>query len=197
MGRFARLHAWMTCQFAGLDVPAYKSHLAANEFSFRWFDLTSYPPTSKDSYVKKFSEEQRCWDGHLDRSALSSTRSSGSSGTPFNWVRGKRELNVIHRNVAGFATQVFPRQRLFVINAYSMGAWATGTNTGIAMAKIAMVRTPAPTSTRSSTRSSTSGRTTTISSPPTHPSSRTCDRLDARGSTGTRTRCMASSAARG
>ena len=24
MGRFARLHAWMTCQFAGLDVPAYK-----------------------------------------------------------------------------------------------------------------------------------------------------------------------------
>jgi len=144
MGRFARLHAWMTCQFAGLDVPAYKSHLAANEFSFRWFDLTSYPPTSKDSYVKKFSEEQRCWDGHLDRVGTVVDESSGSSGTPFNWVRGKRELNVIHRNVAGFATQVFPRQRLFVINAYSMGAWATGTNTGIAMAKIAMVKNTGP-----------------------------------------------------
>ena len=27
MGRFARLHAWMTCQFAWLEVPAYREHL--------------------------------------------------------------------------------------------------------------------------------------------------------------------------
>ncbi|MEI2779250.1 MAG: phenylacetate--CoA ligase family protein [Tetrasphaera sp.] len=144
MERLARLHAWMTCQFAYLDVPAYKEHLQQNDFHFAWFDLTSYPPTSKDDYVKKYSEEQRCWDGHLDRVGTVVDESSGSSGTPFNWVRGKRELNTIHRNVAGFTTQVYPRRRLFVINAYSMGAWATGTNTGIAMAKIAMVKNTGP-----------------------------------------------------
>lgn len=144
MGKFARLHAWMTCQFANLDVPAYKEHLQANDFQFKWWDLTSYPATDKDGYVTKYSEEARCWDGHLDRVGTVVDESSGSSGTPFNWVRGKRELNVIHRNVAGFTTQVFPRRRLFVINAYSMGAWATGTNTGIAMAKIAMVKNTGP-----------------------------------------------------
>ena len=39
---------------------------------------------------------------------------------------------------------VFPSKRRFVINAYSMGAWATGTNTGIAMARIAMVKNTGP-----------------------------------------------------
>ncbi|MFD0328648.1 hypothetical protein ACFQZC_11475 [Streptacidiphilus monticola] len=35
-------------------------------------------------------------------------------------------------------------RRLFVVNAYSMGAWATGTNTGIAMARIATVKNTGP-----------------------------------------------------
>jgi phenylacetate-CoA ligase len=144
MGRFARLHAWMTCQFAALDVPAYQEHLRRNGYRFRWWDLTSYPPTSKDNYVKAYPERDRCWDGHLDRVGTVVDESSGSSGTPFNWVRGRRELDTIHRNVAGFTSQVFPRRRLFVVNAYSMGAWATGTNTGIAMAKIAMVKNTGP-----------------------------------------------------
>ena len=144
MERFARLHAWMTCQFAAIDVPAYQEHLAAHDWRFRWWDLTNYPPTDKESYVKKFTEEQRCWDGQLARVGTVVDESSGSSGTPYNWVRGRRELDTIHRNVAGFTSQVFPRRRLFVINAYSMGAWATGTNTGIAMAKIAMVKNTGP-----------------------------------------------------
>lgn len=144
MGRFARLHAWMTCQFAALDVPAYQDHLRKNGYRFRWWDLTSYPPTSKESYVTAYSEEERCWDGRLERVGTVVDESSGSSGVPYNWVRGKRELDTIHRNVAGFTTQVFPHHRLFVINAYSQGAWATGTNTGIAMAKIAMVKNTGP-----------------------------------------------------
>lgn len=99
MERFARLHAWMTCQFAAIDVPAYQEHLRRNGFRFRWWDLTSYPPTTKDNYVRAYSEEQRCWDGHLDRVGTVVDESSGSSGTPFNWVRGRRELATIHRNV--------------------------------------------------------------------------------------------------
>lgn len=143
MERFAQLHAWMTCQFAAISVPAYQQHLGPS-WTFRWWDLTNYPPTSKENYVKKYSEEARCWRGELDLIGTVVDESSGSSGTPYNWVRGKWELDTIHRNVAGFTTQVFPRKRLFVINAYSMGAWATGTNTGIAMAKIAMVKNTGP-----------------------------------------------------
>ena len=144
MGRFARLHAWMTCQFAWLDVPAYRAHLQRGGWEFRWFRLGSYPPTNKQNYVAAFPEEQRCRRGELEIEGSVVDESSGSSGRPFNWVRSRRELRSVHKNLAGFTTMVFPGRRRFVINAYSMGAWATGTNTGIAMARIAMVKNTGP-----------------------------------------------------
>lgn len=144
MGRFARLHAFMTCQFAALDVPAYTDFLNRRGWVFRYFDLSTYPETSKGSYVTAYPEEQRCWRGRIEVTGSVVDESSGSSGTPFNWVRGRRELNTVHKNLAGYTTLVFPSRRRFVINAYSMGAWATGTNTGIAMAKVAMVKNTGP-----------------------------------------------------
>jgi phenylacetate-CoA ligase len=144
MGGFAALHAWMTCQFAALDVPAYRVHLFRNGWRFQWFRLASYPPTDKLGYVKEYPEEDRCWKGRTAIAGSVVDESSGSSGTPYNWVRGKRELDTVHRNVAGYTSLVFPSRRLFVVNAYSMGAWATGTNTGIAMARIATVKNTGP-----------------------------------------------------
>ena len=144
MGRFARLHAWMTCQFAAIDVPAYGDFLRRRGWRFRWFDLESYPPTDKQNYVKAYPEEQRCWHGEIEVTGSVVDESSGSSGQPFNWIRSRRELRSVHKNLAGYATLVFPSKRRFVINAYSMGAWATGTNTGIAMSKIAMVKNTGP-----------------------------------------------------
>jgi phenylacetate-CoA ligase len=144
LGRFARLHAWMTCQFAALDVPAYGHFLQRHGWRFRWFDLTSYPPTGKRSYVQAYPEDQRCRHGEIEIAGTVVDESSGSSGRPFNWIRSRRELRSVHKNLAGYATMVFPAGRRFVINAYSMGAWATGTNTGIAMARIAMVKNTGP-----------------------------------------------------
>ena len=144
MARFARLHAWMTCQFAAIDVPAYGDFLRKNNWQFRWFVLSSYPPTDKQSYVKAYSQEQRCWHGRIEIAGSVVDESSGSSGQPYNWVRSRRELNTVHKNLAGYTTLVFPSKRRFVINAYSMGAWATGTNTGIAMARVAMVKNTGP-----------------------------------------------------
>ena len=144
MARFARLHAWMTCQSAAIDVPAYGDFLRRNGWRFRWFDLTSYPPTDKLSYVRAYSQEQRCRHGRLEIAGSVVDESSGSSGRPYNWVRGRRELRTVHKNLAGYTTLVFPSKRRFVINAYSMGAWATGTNTGIAMARVAMVKNTCP-----------------------------------------------------
>jgi phenylacetate-CoA ligase len=144
MGRFARLHAWMTCQFASLEVPAYREFLTRNGWDFRWFRLESYPPTDKQNYVRAYPEEQRCRGGALQVVGSVVDESSGSSGQPYNWVRSRRELRSVHKNLAGFTTMVFPSRRRFVINAYSMGAWATGTNTGIAMARVAMVKNTGP-----------------------------------------------------
>ena len=143
MGRFARLHAWMTCQFAAFDVPAYGDFLHRGGWGIRWFGLAPTRPP-KRSYVTAYPEEQRCWHGQLEIEGSVVDESSGSSGRPFNWVRGRRELRSVHKNLAGYTTMVFPSRRRFVINAYSMGAWATGTNTGIAMARIAMVKNTGP-----------------------------------------------------
>jgi phenylacetate-CoA ligase len=144
IGRFARLHAWMTCQFAWLEVPAYRDFLHRSGWGFRWFRLESYPPTDKQGYVKAYPEEQRCRGGEFAVVGSVVDESSGSSGQPFNWVRSRRELRSVHKNLAGFTTMVFPSPRRFVVNAYSMGAWATGTNTGIAMAQVAMVKNTGP-----------------------------------------------------
>lgn len=142
--RFAKLNAWMICQQASLDVPAYQDHLVANGYAFRWWDLDSYPQTSKSGYVSAYSEEDRCWKGRIDMVGTVVDESSGSSGTPYNWMRSKKELATVHKNVAGYVTFLFGAEDLFCINAFSMGAWATGTNTGLAMAKVAMVKNTGP-----------------------------------------------------
>lgn len=144
LARFARLNAWMICQQASLDVPAYQDHLAEHGYSFRWWDLENYPLTSKDSYVRRYTEDQRCWNGEIELAGTVIDESSGSSGTPFNWMRSRRELRTVHKNVAGYVTLLFGSQNLFCINAFSMGAWATGTNTGLAMAQVAAVKNTGP-----------------------------------------------------
>lgn len=144
MERFARLNAWMICQHAYLDVPAYKHYIEEPGFRFRWWDLTNYRPTSKSEYVDRYPEPDKCWHGVIETIGTVVDESSGSSGKPYNWMRSKRELNTVHKNVAGYITLLFGTRRLFAINAFSMGAWATGTNTGIAMSKIAMVKNTGP-----------------------------------------------------
>lgn len=141
---FAKLNAWMICQQASLDVPAYQDYLARTGFTFKWWDLEAYTPTSKDDFVRRYSEEHRCWDGRIERIGTVVDESSGSSGTPYNWMRSKKELDTVHKNVAGYVTMLFDHKDLFCINAFSMGAWATGTNTGLAMAKVAMVKNTGP-----------------------------------------------------
>ena len=198
MGRFARLHAWMTCQFAWLEVPAYRDFLHRSGWGFRWFRLESYPPTDKQGYVAAYPEEQRCRGGELAVVGSVVDESSGSSGRPFNWVRSRRELRSVHKNLAGFTTMVFPSPRRFVINAYSMGAWATGTNTGIAMAQVAMVKNTGPDLRKIVDTLRHFGRASTTSSRRTRPSSSTCATCSTpRASPGTGTGSAAWSGARG
>jgi phenylacetate-CoA ligase len=143
LDRIAARHAVVACRFALVDVPAYRdfvrrSGAAAPE------RLTEFPETNKRNYASVYDEASRCQEGKLHRAGVVVDESSGSTGKPYNWVRGPRELKAIYRNAAGYIRLVFPGDRLFVINAYSMGAWATGTTTGAAMTRIAMVKNTGP-----------------------------------------------------
>jgi phenylacetate-CoA ligase len=141
--RVAAWHARVACQLAGVDVPAYRDFLARSGAAGAR-RLGEFPETSKQNYAGVYDDVSRCQEGRLRPAGTVVDESSGSTGKPYNWLRGPRGLRAIHRNVAGYTRLVFPGARLFVINAYSMGAWATGTTTGAAMARIAIVKNTGP-----------------------------------------------------
>jgi phenylacetate-CoA ligase len=69
--------------------------------------------------------------------------SSGSSGTPFNWVRSARELHELHREMSQFARYLCGNN-VITINGFSMGAWATGVNVGEALRSNGIVKSTGP-----------------------------------------------------
>jgi phenylacetate-CoA ligase len=70
--------------------------------------------------------------------------SSGSTGTPYNWVRTVRERLFSHLFVSYFCTYCFGSQQRISINAFSMGAWATGLNMGLALQRNTIVKNTGP-----------------------------------------------------
>lgn len=143
LDRLARVHAGLVCRLAALDVPAYADFVAAAGVA-RPRQLSDFPETTKDNYVRAYDDAARCRGGDFATVGTVVDESSGSSGTPMNWLRGRRELSDIRRNLACYVAFAFPSQRLIVVNAYSMGAWATGTTTGAALARVAMVKNTGP-----------------------------------------------------
>ena len=147
--RIAAHHALLACRLGSVDIPAYRDLLLRSGFllehaHLRARRLADFPETSKQNYAGRYDEASRCPGGRMHRPGVIVDESSGSTGRPYNWVRGPQELKAIYRNVAGYVSLVFPGEKLFVINAYSMGAWATGTTTGNALSRIAMVKNTGP-----------------------------------------------------
>nr|WP_258544642.1 hypothetical protein [Micromonospora provocatoris] len=128
---------------AARRVPAYQEFLRARPGGLRR-RLRDFPETDKHGYVMAYDASARCRGGRMPERGVVVDESAGSSGRPFNWPRGERELRAVHRDIAGYTGLAFPMRRPFVINAYSMGAWATGTTTGAAMARIATVKNTGP-----------------------------------------------------
>ena len=125
-------------------MPAYAQFLSDNDYVFRILELDAFPETTKENYVQRYPFAERCRHGRIPIAGTVVDESAGSSGTPFNWLRSERELRDVHLNTANWMRFTFPTERLFAINAFSMGAWATGTNMGIALSKVAMVKSTGP-----------------------------------------------------
>jgi phenylacetate-CoA ligase len=144
LDRLAYLNAYLMCAWAKKRVPAYQQFLDDNGHEFKLLQLECFPETSKESYVKKYGFAERCRNGRIPMAGTLVDESAGSSGTPFNWLRSAAELQDVHKNSANWIRFSFPTERLFALNAFSMGAWATGTNMGIALAKVCMVKSTGP-----------------------------------------------------
>ena len=99
---------------------------------------------SKDSYVRAFPTEQRCVGGSFLGPGVAIDESSGSTGRPYNWVRGIHERRRARLEMARLLEWGIGRRARIAINAFSMGAWATGVNMGEALELCGVVKSTGP-----------------------------------------------------
>jgi phenylacetate-CoA ligase len=129
-------------------VPAYRRFLedasVRGASLFPLGILRHLPETDKRSYVDRFGFLERCVEGPLPYPGTTIDESSGSTGTPYNWIRGRREREVAHRNIGFFARYAFGTTPLVTINAFSMGAWAAGFNMSLGMMRHGIVKSVGP-----------------------------------------------------
>lgn len=100
---------------AAKGVPAYRRFLddegVAPDDLFPLGILGRLPETDKRSYVDRYPLLDRCVGGSVPFPGTTIDESSGSTGTPYNWIRGQRERLVAHRNIGFFARYAFGTAR--------------------------------------------------------------------------------------
>lgn len=135
--RRAFLHAKAT-------VPAYQMFLSDSQSSGSGGSEFDVPAIDKENYVRVFDTATRAVDGRIPFRDTVVDESSGSSGAAYNWVRSLEERQVSHRLVSHFAHYCLGTSNVFSINAFSMGAWATGLNMGLALQHNGLVKNVGP-----------------------------------------------------
>ncbi len=132
LASIGQLRAERAAWRAARGVPAYRFFLQEAGIDpdalFPLGILHRLPETDKRSYVDRFGMLERCVGGKVPFAGTTIDESSGSTGMPYDWIRGSRERSVAHRNIGFFARYAFGTEPLVTINAFSMGAWATGVN---------------------------------------------------------------------
>ena len=165
-----RLRARRTAQTAAREVPAYRDLVAATGPSGLVGPvgpvglagrsglplLDRLPVTDKKGYVADVRIERLCRGGRLPARGLVLDESSGSSGTPTSWARGsaeRRATSVLLRATFRRSTATPARPGTagglvddvpVVLNAFSLGAWATGMSVSSALAGTCRLKSVGP-----------------------------------------------------
>ena len=144
VGRWRMLTAY---ERALREVPAYREFVEATPRVplVRWEpDFSVVPEIDKATYVQRFSIESRCVGGKLPTQGVVIDESSGSSGTATNWVRGPGEREGVGQTMRAAIAATFGDEPLFVINAFALGAWATGMHVTMSLADAVIVKSVGP-----------------------------------------------------
>jgi len=133
---------------AAKRVPAYRDFLEQAAVDpddlFPFGILGRLPETDKRNYIDRYGLMERCVGGGVPYPGTTIDESSGSTGTPYNWIRGRREREVAHRHISFFARYAFGEGPLVTLNAFSMGAWAAGMNMSLGMTRHGIVKSIGP-----------------------------------------------------
>jgi hypothetical protein len=93
-----RLRAERAAWRAVRRVPAYRAYLSAQGSAVERLVpagiLENLPETDKHSYIDVYPLAQRCLDGRIPFVGTTIDESSGSTGTPYNWIRSAAERHI-------------------------------------------------------------------------------------------------------
>lgn len=149
--RVGAWRAWINFERAYRKVPAYRDFIdeRGGPPTLRYRDglpdLTALPETDKASYVQRYDHEARCVGGSLPRRGVVVDESSGSSGRPTSWVRGPEERWATkHMLQLSFRSAMGEEACFFVINAFALGAWASGLNVTLSLNDICIMKSTGP-----------------------------------------------------
>lgn len=132
--------AWLARK-AYRKVPAYADYYKKSGHNgFGASKFASIPVTDKESYVKKYRIEDRSWEGKLPSRGVTVDESSGSTGSPTNWVRGWDERMNTKELLQLSFHNTFGKDEIFAFNAFVLGAWATGMIVSQSLAEICIMK---------------------------------------------------------
>lgn len=125
--------------------PAYGMFLEAEGYkgSAIW-RLTDVPIMTKENYVKRYSLEERCYDGAIPRAGVVIDESSGSTGQPNNWVRSASERNDVKRILQLNYEIIFKDNGKVLLNCFALGPWATGMNVSMSLVDVGILKSIGP-----------------------------------------------------
>lgn len=133
-------------KIAAKETPAYQMFLQQQKInpekvnSIKEFD-EAVPSIDKNNYIKKFSFEQRCKEGHLPTHG-NIDESGGTSGKATNWIHDFSEETPLFKAINFEYNYVFEgsKKNYFVLSAWSTGPWATGIKFCEMMERISLVK---------------------------------------------------------
>jgi len=144
--------AWRSFYQSHRLVPAYRDFIAARGGKptihlDRGLNpgLSVIPEMDKASYVKAYPIEHRVKRGRLPRKGVMVDESSGSSGQPTSWVRGAIERTIVSQMMRlSYHESVDRERRVFILNAFALGAWATGMNVSMSLTGSSILKSVGP-----------------------------------------------------
>jgi phenylacetate-CoA ligase len=143
--KIGRMRAHAAYMKAKDRCPAYRDFLKASGFieKGKW-DLSRLPVMTKENYVRKYSIQERCYDGRIPATGVVIDESSGSSGVPNNWVRSAEEREDVKRILQLNYQLIYRDTGCILLNCFALGPWATGMNVSMSLVDVGILKSIGP-----------------------------------------------------
>ena len=143
--RISGWKAWILVNETSQRCPAYRQHLESFGIDpNKNIQFQNLPETSKESYIKRYSLEEISRCGILPNKGVIIDESSGSSGEPTNWIRGENERQAVSKALQLACAMMHGQKRIFVLNCFALGPWATGMNVSMSVADVSWLKSIGP-----------------------------------------------------